>query len=198
MVFRLIDRRFLATLATSGMMLALAGCQSGGGGGLGNVFGPPKPKDPAQIAAEEGKILASELLAYCPAITLRDGTASFTTYQRGGQDNPDKLIYQSAITDATRSCTRANGQMTITVGVAGKVVTGPVGTPGTVQMPIRVAVVRGDQVIFSQLYRHQAQVTNVVGATQFLFTANNIVVPVPTARDMQILVGYDEGSSKKR
>lgn len=195
MVFRKIDGRFLAALASSCFMLAVTGCQSGGAGGL---FSPAAPKDPQQIAAEEGKILASELLAYCPGVTLRDGTAFFNSYAKGGQDDPSKLMYQSAITDTTRSCTRADGQMTIKVGVAGKVVTGPAGGPGTVNMPIRIVVVRGGEVLYTQLHKNVVQVTDPSTATQFVFTDPSVVIPVPTARDVQIFAGFDEGPAKKK
>ncbi|MCX8571195.1 hypothetical protein [Aminobacter sp. MET-1] len=195
MVFRLIDGRFLTALATAGFMLAVTGCQSGGSGGF---FSPPAPKDPKVIAAEEGKILASELLAYCPNVTLRDGTAFFNSYAKGGQDDPAKLVHQSAITDVTRSCTRADGQMAIKVGVAGKVVVGPAGGAGTVNMPIRIAVIRGEEVLYSQLHKNVVQVSDPSTATQFVFTDANVVIPVPTARDIQIFAGFDEGPAKKK
>ncbi|WP_432284606.1 hypothetical protein SLT36_23075 [Aminobacter sp. BA135] len=194
MVFRLIDGRFLTALATAGFMLAVTGCQSGGSGGF---FSPPAPKDPKVVAAEEGKILASELLAYCPNITLRDGTAFFNSYAKGGQDDPAKLVHQSAITDVTRSCTRADGTMTIKVGVAGKVVVGPAGGAGTITMPIRVAVTRGEEVLYSELHKNAVQVTDPSVATQWVFTVPNINIPNPTARDIVIYVGYDEGPAKK-
>lgn len=195
MVFRLIDGRFLTALATAGFMLAVTGCQSGGSGGF---FSPSAPKDPKEIAAEEGKILASELLAYCPNVTLRDGTAFFNSYAKGGQDDPAKLVHQSAITDVTRSCTRADGQMTIKVGVAGKVVVGPAGGAGSVNMPIRIAVIRGEEVLYSQLHKNVVQVSDPSTATQFVFTDANVVIPVPTARDIQIYAGFDEGPAKKK
>lgn len=198
MLFRKIDGRFMAALATSCFMLAVTGCQSGGAGGAAGLFGPSKPKDPKVIAAEEGKILASELLAYCPNITLRDGTAFFNSYAKGGQDDPSKLTFQSAITDTTRSCTRTDGQMTIKVGVAGKVVTGPAGGAGTVNMPIRIAVVRNGEVLYSQLHKNSVQVTDPSTATQFVFTDQNVVIPIPTARDIQIFAGFDEGPAKKK
>lgn len=196
MLFRKIDSRFMATLATSSFMLIVAACQSGGSGG--GFFAPPQPKDPKQIAEEEGKILASELLAYCPNVTLRDGTAFFNSYAKGGQDDPAKLTYQSAITDATRNCTRTDTTMSINVGVAGKVVTGPAGGPGTVNMPIRIAVIRGEEVLYSQLHKNAVQVTDTSTATQWVFTVPNITIPKPTARDVQIFVGYDEGPQKKK
>lgn len=193
MVFRKIDGRFLAALATSCVMLAVTGCQSGGSGG---AVGSSAPQDPKQIAAEEGKILASDLLAYCPNVVLRDGTAFFNNYAKGGQDDAAKLLHQSAITDVTRSCTRADGQMTIKVGVAGKVVVGPAGGAGTVNMPIRVAVVRNGEVLYSQLHKNVVQVTDPSTATQFVFTDANVVIPVPSARDVQIFAGFDEGPQK--
>ncbi|MGO4836962.1 hypothetical protein AB4144_32425, partial [Rhizobiaceae sp. 2RAB30] len=61
------------------------------------------------------------------------------SYAKGGQDDPTKLAYQAAMTDVTRSCTRANGMMTINVAAAGKIITGPAGAPGAVTMPIRIA-----------------------------------------------------------
>ena len=73
MAFRTSSGRFLAGLA-----LAAAGCQSGDNGILNLGFGkkdptaPPPPQDP--------KILASQLNAYCPRVTVRDGTAFFNTY----------------------------------------------------------------------------------------------------------------------
>ena len=78
MAFRTLSGRFLAGLALTGFMLAAAGCQSGDNGILNLGFGkkdptaPPPPQDP--------KILASQLNAYCPRVTVRDGTAFFNTY----------------------------------------------------------------------------------------------------------------------
>src|SRR4051794_39086817 len=78
MAFRISSGRFLAGLALTGFMLAAAGCQSGDNGILNLGFGkkdptaPPPPQDP--------KVLASQLNAYCPRVTVRDGTAFFNTY----------------------------------------------------------------------------------------------------------------------
>jgi hypothetical protein len=215
MAFHSFNGRFIAGLALTGLMLAAAGCQSGGNGILG--FGkkdttPPPPPDP--------KVLASQLQAYCPKVTLRDGTAFFSTYAKGNQkakkksaaqdaeaaaldasseqqDDSAKVIYQASITDVSRDCNRANGLLTMKIGVAGKVVPGPMFSPGTITMPIRVAVMRGTEVLYSQLHQHQVQVTDPSSATQFVFTDSNVVVPEPAARDYQAFAGYDEGPPKK-
>ncbi|MER9115855.1 hypothetical protein [Mesorhizobium sp. M0768] len=217
MAFHSFNGRFVAGVALTGFMLAAAGCQSSDNGILG--FGkkdatPPPPPDP--------KVLSSQLQAYCPKVTLRDGTAFFNTYAKSGPkpkkkpdvaaeeaaqpavdaagvDQPDdsaKIIYQASITDVTRDCSRANGSLSMKIAVAGKVVPGPMFTPGTITMPIRIAVMHGTEVLYSQLHSYQVQVTDPSSATQFVFTDSNVVVPEPTAKDYQAYAGYDEGAPK--
>ncbi len=89
--------------------------------------------------------------------------------------DPAKIIYQASITDVTRDCSRANGQLTMKIAVAGKVVPGPMFAPGTITMPIRIAVMHGTEVLYSQMHPYQVQVTDPSAATQFVFTDPNVV-----------------------
>ncbi|AZO33642.1 hypothetical protein EOA27_06235 [Mesorhizobium sp. M2A.F.Ca.ET.037.01.1.1] len=228
MAFFSVNRRFVAGLALAGFMLAAAGCQSSDNGILNLGIGK-KPDPTAPIPPQDPKILASQLQAYCPKVTLRDGTAFFNTYAKGtaakpkkkkvdaaadaeaevaaaaaqtvpnGQPvdpahDPSKIIYQASIADMTRDCTHANGQLSMKIAVAGKVVPGPMFAPGTVMMPIRIAVQRGDEVLYSQLHQYQVQVTDPSAATQFVFTDTNVVVPEPSAKDYQAYAGFDENT----
>jgi hypothetical protein len=222
MAFYSFNRRFVAGLALTGFMLAAAGCQSSDNGILNLGLG--KKTDPnAPIPPQDPKVLASQLQAYCPKVTLRDGTAYFNTYAKGAsqpkkkkvdaaQDaeaaaaaqtapdgtivdpnkDPTKIIYQASISDVSRDCSRANGQLTMKVGVAGKIVPGPMFTPGTITMPIRIAVMHGTDVLYSQIHPYQIQVSDPSTATQFVFTDSNVVVPEPSAKDYQVYAGYDE------
>lgn len=184
---------FVKRAATLGLLLAVAGCQSGSGlnlglGGVGNN------------AATDGneKISADELRAYCPRVTLRAGTAYYNTYQKGGENDPDKVVYQAAITDVTRSCSYGAGTLTMNVAAAGRVVPGPVAKDGQVSMPIRVAVVQGDQVLYSELHKYDVALTANQPATQFVFNDPNVTFPTPSAQNLQVFVGYDEGPPKTR
>ncbi|MER9584731.1 hypothetical protein [Mesorhizobium sp. M0276] len=223
MAFRTFRGRFLAGLALTGFMLAAAGCQSGDNGILNLGFGkkdptaPPPPQDP--------KILASQLQAYCPRVTVRDGTAFFNTYSKDVQkprpklkktgdaaqdaaaqaeadaaaappDESANIVYQASVSDVTRDCSRANGQLTMKIAVAGKIVPGPKFSPGNITMPIRIAVMHGAEVLYSQIHQYQVQVTDPSVATQFVFTDSNVVVPEPTAQDYQVFAGYDENAPK--
>lgn len=190
MEFRLANRRILPGLLFSGFILAVAGCQSGdSGSALGGDGGAKKPA--------EGKVLESELRGYCPRVTLRDGTAYFNSYAKGGQDDPSKLHYQASITDVTRACSRASGNLAINVAVAGRVVPGPAGAPGSVTMPIRIVVLQGETVLYSQLHKYQTAVGGASAATQFVFNDPNISIPDPTQHDIQVFAGFDEGPPKK-
>ena len=82
MAFYKFNSRFVAGLALTGFMLAAAGCQSSDNGILNLGLG--KKTDPnAPIPPQDPKVLASQLQAYCPKVTLRDGTAFFNTYAKG-------------------------------------------------------------------------------------------------------------------
>jgi len=169
--------------------LALAGCQSGASdSGIAGVdaTAPPPP---------DGKITQSELTAFCPTISIREGTAAYNTYAKGGDQDPTQIIYQASIADATRQCNRSDGQMAINVAIAGRVVPGPLGQAGAITMPIRVAVTVGGQVAFSELYNHQATVDGSA-ASQFLFKPPLITIPIPPDRGARIYVGFDEGPGK--
>jgi hypothetical protein len=192
MEFRLTYGRFLPGLLLSGFMLAAAGCQSSDSKGAVDTAAA----DPAKPAEE--KVKESDLQGFCPRVSLRDGTAFFTSYAKGGQDDPSKLIYQASITDVSRGCRRDNGMINITVAVAGKIVPGPAAKAGTITMPIRIVALQGDAVAYSQLHKHQVQMTDLSAATQFVFNDPNLSLPDTGKRDIQIFAGYDEGPPKKK
>lgn len=187
MEFRLAHPRTLSAVVVSGLMLAIAGCQSGD---ALNVAGTD-----AQPPAE--KVKQSDLLGYCPPVNLREGTAYFNNYAKGGQDDPEKLIYQASIADVTRSCKRNDGMVNITVAVAGKIVPGPAAGGSGITMPIRVAVLQGSTVIYSELHKHQVAVTPGSPASQFVFNDPNIAIAEGDLRSIRIYAGYDEGPPRK-
>lgn len=188
MTIRSTRDRILQAAACGGLLLALAACQSGDSAGALGVTGTAKP--------EEEKILQSELVAYCPSVTLREGTAYFNSYERGGDGDPAKVIYQVSISEVTRACSRSGGSLTIDVAAAGRVVPGPVGKPGTVTMPIRVVAVRGSEVLYTKLHKYAVTVAGTDAATQFVFNDPNVVMPVPPEPNVQVFVGFDEGPTR--
>jgi hypothetical protein len=177
----------MAALVALGFLAV--GCQSGDTLGALGVGGERSERQQETVAVEE-------LRAYCPSVALREGTAFFNTYERGGDGDPARLVYQAAINDITRSCSYNGQNITVNVAVAGRVVPGPRGQSGTVTMPIRVAAVRGSQVLYSELHQFQVQIADTAGATQFIFSDPNVSFALPPERGVRIFVGYDEGPGR--
>jgi len=180
------NRSSLFPVFATVLLTALAGCTTSGG-----------DKSTVTAAGDQPRIKASELRAYCPTVTLRDGTAYFSTYAKGGDKDPAQVVYQASLTDVTRSCQYGDGTITIDVAAAGKVVPGPKYKNGTITMPVRVAVRQGDQVVYSKLHKQAVTITNGDTATQFVFNDKGISLPMPDQQNIQIFVGFDEGPNAK-
>lgn len=175
-----------ACVATAVLVSA---CQSGnplsalGGGGASST---------APVAET---VAVEDLRAFCPQVSLREGTSSFRTYQQGGDGDASRVIYQAAIADVTRSCSYNGSQVTMNVAVAGRIVPGPQGRTGAITMPIRIAVVRGEDVVYTQLHQYPVQVNDLAGATQFVFNDPNVTFELPPDRGVRVFAGFDEGPS---
>ena len=170
----------LTRLTGLAALFALAACQTAT---VENTLG----------SAVEEDLTVDDLRAFCPRPVLRDGTAILRTYTRNNEDNPDEIVYQATITDVTRTCKYRDGFLLMTVAAAGRVVTGPKGTTGDLELPVRVAIKQGGNVPYSQLGNVTVAVAPGAGATQFIFKDEQIVVPDHNPRSMQIFVGFDEG-----
>jgi len=205
MIFDIKNKRIAAGALLIGLAFAISACQSDSASKTaeaGAVAAPPPPT-------------ADELAAYCPSVNLRSGTAFYDVYAKGAKkkkpsgeesdatdqtsdsgDNSDNVVYQASISQVTRNCTRANGTMTMTIAAAGKVVTGPQGKAGPVSLPIRVVVLRGGEVLYSNLAHHPVDIKNTAGATQFIYNAQNVSFATPKAHDTLVYIGFDAGPEK--
>ncbi len=192
-------RLLLAVSATS----LLAACQSVGDGD--GVLG--SAADPAQqqaVAVQEGRNpnanlrqinTQNALSDYCPSIVIRSGTETYRVASAGADtSNAADIRYQATITKAARECQYVGQELRIRVGARGRVITGPKGGPGTVELPIRVAVQEGDCSRHFRLERQQATIAGGSGFAAFEFVDDTIVMPAPTATNVRIFVGFDETS----
>ena len=133
------------------------------------------------VAAQQGTEAA-----VCPRIALREGTAIL---RRGG---PEALEYVASITETSRSCRVIGGQLVIEVGIAGRVTPGVAARAGGVQLPIRVAVTRGTDVLYSNMGTQSVAVTPGAGAQNFLYVDRSVRIAEPADRAVAIQVGFDE------
>lgn len=130
----------------AGVGLVLAAC-SGSSDFTGNIFGSNSSPGPTAVVAGVNNDTApggtlSDLS--CPSVEIRTGASTLTIGSKPGQGEPTPLDvrYQGSIVNYARECRLNAGLFSIKVGVEGRVVVGPAGGPGTIDVPLRIAVVR--------------------------------------------------------
>jgi hypothetical protein len=185
------------------VVLGLAGC----GGHLGTFDTPETQGGNSQVLAMLLGFKRNDAPAapgavvrhiFCPEVLVLEGTTASQAYA-GTPPSSTNLRYQYSLTDTARECTLEGDQLAIKIGVAGKVLLGPAGSPGNFNVPVRMAVLRehDNQPIVSKLYR--ATVTVAATETQADFTIVSEPLGVPFVQDhaendYTIKVGIDEGA----
>lgn len=185
---------FLRISALAGLAMLLAGCSMGGlmGGGsattsqnLQNATATPAAVAQAQTNALP--VIATE----CPPIKVRLGGEAMFNYGSGRTGDPKALRYQGVIDEATRNCVVSNGQITVNMGVAGRVLLGPAGNQSSVNAPIRFAVERDGQAIYSEKYTVAVPITPPAQSAEFAKVVQNVSIPYLGGETITIWVGFD-------
>jgi hypothetical protein len=115
------------------------------------------------------------------------------SYERGHEDEPAFVVWQGSVGDTARECLYdAAGNLTLRIGVSGRVIAGPRGGPQTVRLPLRIAVVKHKEaVLASELY--PLSVAIPPGNSTVFTEVREITVPSPgSSRDYIVYVGFDE------
>ena len=112
------------------------------------------------------------------------------------------LRYQLSFGQTARECTVQGGAMSIKVGVQGRVILGPMGGPGQVDVPLRYAVVReGPQprTIVTKFKRIPVVVAPDQSHVQFVDIEDALTFPMPSGSEIDayvVYVGFDEIGDK--
>ena len=151
-----------------------------------------------QQTPETNTPTAADLRAFCPKPIIRAGTETYRTFEDGVQKTDpgalNSLRFQATVTELARECNYSNGTLGMRIGVKGRVINGPTGASGTINTPVRIAVVNtANEVLYSQL--HQVPVTIPEGSSnaRFSFIDENVFVPAPENNNLIVYVGFDEG-----
>lgn len=180
--------------AAAAMAALLAGCSMGGlmGGGSANgnaslQNATATPQSVAQAQTNALPVIATE----CPPIKVRLGGEAMYYYGGGRSGDPKALQYQGVIDEATRNCVVSNGQITVNMGVSGRVLLGPAGKQNSVNAPIRFAVERDGQAIFSEKYTLPVAITPPAQMSEFVKVVENVTIPYLGGETITIWVGFD-------
>lgn len=140
--------------------------------------------------------------AYCPKTVLRAGTETFNIFPDGVKEedagSSQELSFRASITEHVRECNSAGQFLNINVGVRGRYLSGPKGVNGAFILPLRVAVVRGDEVLYSELHQISAEILPGRSNGAFSYVDKNIAILKPESSNVQIFVGFDTGAVKEK
>jgi hypothetical protein len=163
---------------------------------LGNwLFGPSSSSAPgdstnANTAAEVD----------CPGVNVRQGASTLAVTAPGTESGPMTTRYQVSIAQTARECAALGGVMTMKVGVEGRVLLGPAGGPGQVDIPLRMAVVQegpAPKTVVSKFYRLAVAVAPGQLSVPFVHVEQDLTFPIPRAADFDsyvVYVGFDPQS----
>ena len=199
----------LASIAASFLFALLAaGCSGGMFGGppptseaapgttgsssFSNFFSGSSAKGPQTVANAQPDL-------NCPPVDIRQGASTLQIGPNGGKGSAMALKYQVAFARQARECSIVNGVMAMRIGVEGRVVVGPAGGPGQVDVPLRMAVVQetpgGARPITTKFIRIPVTIGASDGNVIFTHIEDGINFPVPAPAsaldDYIVYIGFD-------
>jgi hypothetical protein len=133
----------------------------------------------------------------CPTVGIRQGASTLAVSTNPAEQSALNMRYQVGIAQTARECKVTGNTLTMKVGIQGRVVLGPAGGPGQLDVPLRFAVVQEGvepKTIVSRLQR--VHVTVPDGSSNVLFThvEEDLTFPMPKGGDIDayiVYVGFD-------
>jgi hypothetical protein len=151
------------------------------------LFGKPAQEAPAPTAPED---------LPCPSVEVREG-ATTMAINAPGDPSPMNTRYQISIGNTARECAPLAGMMSMRVGIEGRILLGPAGGPGQVDLPLRLAVVQegpDPKPILSKLVRLSVQVAPGQTGVPFRHVEQNLAFPMVSPGVLEnyvVYVGFD-------
>jgi len=154
------------------------------------IFGPPVTQNPSADPGTPAEI-------DCPGVGIRAGASTLSVTAPGQDAGPMSTRYQATIGETARECAALGGVMTMKVGVQGRILLGPAGGPGQLDVPLRMAVVREGaepKTIWSKLYRFPVAIPPGQTAVPFVHIEQDVTFPLPRGDELEayvVYVGFD-------
>ncbi|WP_209888841.1 hypothetical protein [Rhizobium leguminosarum] len=202
-------------IVSASLLALLAGCDTLGTGGDSKSAPPAQPNGTAQImplapanpssnnpsigtATTAQGAVAPVVQGACPQIFMRDQDAIFRTYAKGKKDDPQQIVFQASFGDYTRQCTLSDTNLTMTVVAQLRLITGPAGAPGPVTLPIRLTIVDGETVLYSEVTKFPTEIPAGAPGTQVIFRKDGIKMPVGSGALVRVNIGFDTQPAKTK
>jgi hypothetical protein len=138
----------------------------------------------------------------CPGMDIRPGASTLNIAVNPNQATAGDLRYQLSFGQTARECRVQDGTMSIKVGVQGRIVLGPFGTPGSVDVPLRYTVVKKGpepKLIVTKVKRIRATIAPGKTHVQFVDIEGGLSFPLPSSAELAafvVNVGFGEIGDK--
>lgn len=168
---------------------------------ISSLFGSTKPQP--QMPSGSGQTAAAPAGGTeieCPVVEIRTGTSTLSVSGTAG--DATALRYQATLGRTARECTTNAGTLNMKVGVQGRVILGPGGGPGQLDLPLRYAVVKEGpepKTIISKLNRVAVTIPPEQGNVPFTHVEEALSVPLPPQNELDayvIYIGFDPQGAK--
>jgi hypothetical protein len=188
-------------VALLSLALALGGCGTNNFGSSLDLFSSSSKATNVDAGTDAN---ASATDIECPEVNVRTGAATLMIGNKPGEGEPAALDlrYQGTIIRTARECRVNAGIMTMKVGIEGRVITGPAASPGTIEIPLRLAVVRegvNPKTIVSKFARVPVTLSSAVDRVAFTHIDPDVSFPLPQPlSDIDayvVYVGFDPSSA---
>jgi hypothetical protein len=159
---------------------------------VASFFSGASQRDPQPVANAQPDV-------DCPLIDIRQGASTLTIPPPppDGTNEAMSLKYQGDFVRAARECRIVNGQIVMKIGVQGRIIVGPAGGPGQVDVPLRIAVLNapasGSKLIITRLIRIPVTIGNE-GNVAFTHIEDNLAFPLPSSAELNsyiVYIGFD-------
>jgi hypothetical protein len=142
----------------------------------------------------------------CPTVDIRTGAGTLAMSGKPPEGSATDVRYQLTFSQFARQCTAIGPNLVMKVGVQGRIIVGPVGGPGRIDIPLRYAVVREGaerKTIATKFKRVPADVPPGQSNVVFSDVEESLSFPMPSRAELAayiVYVGFDEigeGPEKK-
>jgi len=136
----------------------------------------------------------------CPLIDIRQGAGTLTIPPPppDGSNDAMSLKYQGTFVRAARDCKVVAGQLVMKIGVQGRVIVGPAGGPGQVDVPLRLALVdegtSASKTVLTKLIRIPVTVSSDDTGALFTHIEDNFAFSLPSSAELDnyvLYIGFD-------
>ena len=159
---------------------------------IANFFSGATQREPQPVTNAQPNV-------ECPLLDIRQGasTLTFPPPPPDGSNEAMSLKYQGVFVRAARDCAVANGQMVMRVGVQGRIIVGPAGGAGQIDVPIRIAVVSAPitapKTVVTRLIRIPVTIGAADPSVDFTHIEEGLSFPMPSssADPYLVYIGFD-------